>query len=153
MGRTRAASGIASVKTADIQWLDLDALAEITIVAGARRVGGHVGAWSAECPGEQLIEIRFHQPTSVSRLKVVSSEAEQSRTQEITIWTSWHRGERHREVKRQQFRFSPNRATEQIAEWDLQLVDVSAIHVRIVPSTDGHPAVVQVSELRVAAMS
>ncbi len=140
-------------KTADAEWLDLNALAEITIVAGARRVGGRVGAWSADWTGEQLIELRFHKPTSVSRLRMVSAEAEQSRTQEITIWASWHRGERHREVKRQQFRFSPTGATEEIADWDLQLVDVSTLHVRIVPSTDGQPSVVHVSELRIAAMS
>ena len=144
---------IATGKTAEIRWLDLDAIAEITIVAGGRRIGGNVGAWSVESPGEQLIEIRFHHPTSVGRVRVVSSEAEQSRTEEITIWTSSHRGEQHREVARRQFRFSPNGATEEIAECALQLPAVSELHVRIVPSTDGYRAVVRVSELRVAAMS
>ena len=137
---------------ADIKWLDLDVLADVTIVAGGRRVDRSLGVWSADCPGEQVIEIRFHHPTPVSRMRVVSSEIERSRTQETTIWASLDRGERHREVLRQQFNFSPNGATKEIEEYALQLEDVSAIQLRIVPSIDGEPAVARVTELRVASV-
>src|SRR6476620_135582 len=73
-------------KIPDVRWLDLDALATVTIVVGSRHVAAGHGKWSADSPGEQLIDVRFHQPTSVGRLRVVSSEGEQSRTQELTIW-------------------------------------------------------------------
>ena len=139
--------------SAEINWLDLDALADVTIVIGGRRVDRRLRMWSADSPGEQLIEIRFHHPTSVSRMRVVSSEIEQSRTQEMTISASLDRGERHREVLRQQFNFSPNGATEEVEEYALQLEDVSAIQLRIVPSIDGRPAVARVTELRVASVS
>ena len=143
-------SGVARKETADVPWLDLEALADVTIVVGGRRVQRSSGAWSADSPGEQFIDIRFHHPTSVGRLRVVSSEAEQSRTQEITIWASLHRGEQHREVLRQQFNFSPRGATEEVEEYVLQLEEVSGIQFRIVPSIDGRSAVARVRELRVA---
>ena len=126
-------------------------LGDVTIIVGGTRVARRAGTWSADCPGDQTIEIRFRHPTAVSRLRVVSREAEQSRTQEMTIWASLRRGERHREVLRQQFNFSPGRATEQVEECVVQLEDVSALQVRIVPSIDGRRAVVRVSELHVAA--
>ena len=137
---------------ADVAWLDLEAVADVAIVVGGRRVARVPRAWSADCPGEQMIEIHFHHPTSVSRLRVVSSEVEQSRTQEMTIWASFHRGERHREVRRQQFNFSPNGAREEVEEYALQLEDVSTIQLRIVPSIDGRPAVARVSDVRVASI-
>jgi hypothetical protein len=136
--------------SAENAWLNLDDVAEVTISAGGQRVSRRAGAWSAACPGEQLIEIRFRRPTTVSRVRVVSREAEQSRTQEMTIWASLRRGERHREVLRQQFDFSPGAATEQAQEYVVQLEDVSALQVRIVPSIDGRRAAACVTDLQVA---
>jgi len=136
----------------DTQWLDLDVVADVAIVAGGRRVARVPGMWSADSPGEQMIEIRFHQRTPVRRLRVVSSEVKESRTQEMTIWASLRGGERHREVLRQQFNFSPNGTTEEVEEYALELEDVSTIQLRIVPSIDGRPVVAHVSELRVASV-
>ena len=135
------------------RWLDLDAVAEVTIVAGGRRFPRSPQVWSADCSGEQTIEVRFREPTSLSRLRVICSEAEQSRTQEMTVWASLHRGEQHREVVRQQFNFSPDGATEEVEEYALQLEAVSTIELRIVPSIDGRPAVARVDELRLATTS
>jgi hypothetical protein len=98
-----------------------------------------------------MIEIRFHHRTPVRRLRVVSSEVKESRTQEMTVWVSLRGGERHLEVLRQQFNFSPNGATEEVENCTLQLEDVSTIQLRIVPSIDGRPVVARVSELRVAS--
>jgi|SRR5689334_4745345 hypothetical protein len=99
-----------------------------------------------------MIDVRFHQPTTVRRLRVITTEAEQSRTQEMTIWVSLHRGERHQEVLRQQFNFSPDGATEQVEEYALELDDVSSVQVKIVPSIDGRPATAHVSEVHVASV-
>lgn len=49
-------------------------------------------------------------------------------------------------------KFRPDGATEEVEEYALQLEDVSTIQLRIVPSIDGQPAVVRVSELRVASV-
>ena len=146
-----AAVAFASRDRGGSEWLDLDVVADVTISVCGQRIARGSGAWSAEWPGEQMIEIRFRRPTTVSRLRVVSTEVEQSRTQEMTIWASLRRGERHREILRQQFNFRPGGATAHVEECVLQLEDVSALHLRVVPSLDGRRAVARVSELHVAA--
>lgn len=146
-----APQGIRRSETTDAQWLDLDLVADVAVIAGGRRVARVPGFWTAESPGEQMIEIRFHRRTPVRRLRLVSTEVTESRTQELTIWVSLRGGERHREVVRQQFNFSPNGATEEVEEYALQLDDVSTIQLRIVPSIDGRPTVACVSDLRVAS--
>ena len=151
-GDHAAAGGIKAIDTAETEWLDLGAVADVTIVAAGQRVVHAPGCWSADSPGEQTIEIRFRNRTPVRRLRVVSWEVNESRTQEMTIWASLRGGERHREVLRQQFNFSPKGATEHIEDYALQLEDVSMIQLRIVPSIDGRPAVARVSELRVASV-
>lgn len=135
-----------------VEWLDLETRASVTITARGERLARARSLWSAACPGEQMIEIRFHHPTPVRRLRVITTEAEQSRTQEMTVSVSLHRGERHHHVLRQQFNFSPDGATEDVEEYTLELEGVSVIQLRIVPSIDGRPATARVSELRVAAV-
>ena len=144
-------AGHSQANSRESRWLDLDKVAEVAIVASGRRMHRSAGVWSAECSGEQTIEIRFHEPTAVSRLRVICLEAEQSRTQEMTVWASLRRGEQHREVVRQQFNFSPHGATKEVEEYALTLEAVTAIQVRIVPSIDGRPAVARVTELRVGS--
>jgi hypothetical protein len=136
----------------DIEWLDLDEVAVVTIVSGGRQMPRPSGIWSINAPGEQLIEIRFHEPTSVSHLRLISSEIEQDRTQEITVWASLNRGEQHRELLRQQFNFSPNGATEEIEEYAPRLAAVSAIQLRVVPSIDGRKAVARIGGVWVASI-
>lgn len=139
-------------ETTAVSWLDLEAVADVAVMVGGRRETRRPGFWSADRRGEQTIEVRFHDRTPVRRLRVISSEAEQSRTQQMTIWVSLRGGERHREVLRRQFNFSPNGATEEVEEYALQLEDVSTIQLRIVPSIDGRPAVARVDDLRVASV-
>jgi hypothetical protein len=134
----------------DIQWLDPDVVAEVTLVCDGRRTARSRGVWSSDSPGEQMIEMRFHEPMSVSLLRIICSEPQQSRTQEMTVWASLHRGEQHREVVRQQFNFSPYGATEEIEQFVVELDDVSAIQLRIVPSIDGRRAVARVDGLWLA---
>jgi hypothetical protein len=142
----------AAEAAAPSSWLDLDAVASMTIVAGGRRMTRTAGAWSADCPGEQLIEVRFRQPVLVRRVRVVTCETAQSRrTEEMTVWASFHRGERHREVLRQQFTFGRDGAMERVEDYTLDLEEVDAIQVRIVPDIDGRPAVARVTELAVAS--
>ena len=149
--RTRTAGAPNAHPGPTTEWLSLDAVADVSIVVGGQRRKREPREWSGDQSGEQMIELRFHNPTSLRRLRLVSSETEQARTQEITVWVSVDRGERHRELLRQQFTFSPQGATEQVEEYAFQVDDVSTIQVRIVPSIDGRPAVAKVSELQVSA--
>ena len=53
---------IARTMSADIKWLDLDVLADVTIVAGGRRVDRSLGVWS------QPSRCGSFRPSMVSRL-------------------------------------------------------------------------------------
>lgn len=139
-------------KAMDARWLNIEAVADVVVMVDGRREPRRPGFWSADRPGVQTIEIRFHDRTPVRRLCVVSSEVEQTRTQEMAIWVSLRGGERHREVLRQQFTFSPGGATEEVEEYDLELEEVSTIQLRIVPSIDGRSAVARVDDVRVASV-
>jgi hypothetical protein len=145
-----ADSGITPSLSAAGPWLDLHRLADVTIVAAGKRVAGVPRTWSADCPGEQTIEIRFRHQTTVSRLRVVIGQADRSCTQRITIWASSRRGERHREILRRTFTSLPGGATAHVEECAVQLESVSALQVRIVPSIDGGRAIAHVNEVLVA---
>ena len=150
-GAHAADIGTTPREPAENPWLDLDLLADVTIIVDGHRVARSPRTWSADCPGEQVIEIRFRRPTTVTRLRVVTREAELSRTQEMTIWASSRRGERHQEILHRRFTFTPGGATEHVEECALQLEQVSVLRVRIVPAIEGQRAVTHVSELHVAA--
>lgn len=130
-----AAGGTTRGGTADVQWLDLDDVTDVAIVAGGRRIARVPGCWSADSPGKQMIEIRFHHRTPLRRLRIVSSEVKESRTQEPGSSSTSARPA----------------ATEEVEDYALQLEEVSTIQLRIVPSIDGRPAVARVTELRVAS--
>ena len=148
--RHEPVDAVAPSPAGKVPWLDIRAVADVTMTVGGRRVAPAPSAWTADTPGEQLIDVRFQHPTAVRRIRLVSSETEHSRTQEMTIWASLLRGERHREVLRQQFNFTPHGATLQVEDYGLELNDVSSIQVRIVPSIDGAPAIACVKELQIA---
>ena len=127
------------------RWMDLDQIAHIRTTFPQPLEQG----WIADAPGEQTLEVHFHQPTTVRRLRLVFTEPEASRTQEFTIWSSRRGDESPREVLRQQFNFSPGGATRQVEEYQVDLPQVDVITVRVVPSIDGAPALARVAELMI----
>lgn len=133
------------------QWARISDVAQVTATSRTgQRSANLVFPWTADEPGEQTIEVRFQAPMSITRIRLVFSDRQQARTQEFTVWASIHRGERHREVVRQQFNFSPAGATEQIEEYALDLTGVEAIQIRLVPSIDGRAVRASVDELCLA---
>lgn len=133
-------------------WTDLEKVARSTLVAkgGGRRLVTH-GAWSAEHVGEHTIDIQFHAPVTLRRLRVVFEETAVARTQELTIWATLCRGEQHKEVVRRTFTFSPTGATRNVTDHACTLEDVSAIQLRIVPDIDGRPGRALIASLQLVA--
>jgi len=89
--------------------------------------------WRAAEPGEQVIELHFHQPHHLRRIRLVFVEKDAGRTQQFTIRWSARRGEAHGEVVRQQFNFSPSGATCEIEDYRVDLPDVERLEIRVVP--------------------
>ena len=141
----------------DVEWLRLDAIARIGASSEDIEhplehalVTGQGTEWRASQSGTQLIQVRFHEPRHVRRIRLVIADPDQSRTQEFTLTWSSNRGERHRVVVRQQFNFSRLGATTEVEDYRVDLVDATSLELRIVPDISGGDAVARLTELLVA---
>ena len=129
-----------SPSSPDDVWLDLDQLASVQVssedpespVEGALLPNEDRG-WRAAEPGEQVLRLQFSEPQSVRRVHLEFVEEEASRTQEFVL--RWARAGTagFEDVVRQQFTFSPSGATRQVEDYRVNLVEVSALELRIVP--------------------
>jgi hypothetical protein len=144
--------GRALPEAAAARWTDIEKVARCTLVArdGHRHLVTS-GAWSAAQPGEHTIDIQFHAPITLRRLRVVCEETPVARTQELTIWATLHRGERHKELVRRTFTFSPGGATRAIEDHGWTIEEVSGIQLRIVPDIDGSAVRARIVSLQLVA--
>ena len=141
----------------EAEWLHLEAIARVEASSEDTEhplehalATGRRTEWRASQPGTQLIQIRFHQPRDVRRIRLVIADPDQARTQEFTITWSSQRGERHRVVVRQQFNFSPSGATTEVEDYQVDLPEAAALELRIVPDVNGGAAIARLAELLVA---
>ena len=125
-------------------WLDLEALVRVEVtsedaahpIESALLTVGATG-WRAESPGEQTVRLLFEPPQRLRRIRLLFREEKEERTQEFvlrwssTIESSW------RDVVRQQYHFSPSGATEELEEYQVELEDVTALEITIIPNLSG----------------
>ena len=150
-----------AVKRTNIQqpnaptWLDLQAIAHARASSEdhMHRIDHALCAdthahWRAAEPGEQVIELHFHQPHDMKRIRLVFVENDKGRTQQFTIRWSARRGEAHGEVVRQQFNFSPSGATCEIEDYRVDLRDVERLEIRVVPDIGDRLAFASLSHLQ-----
>src|SRR6266513_660819 len=117
--------------SANTSWLDLEALARVEVtsedaahpIESALLTIGAIG-WRAESPGEQTIRLLFR-------------EEKEARTQEFVLRWSPTTESSWRDVVRQQYHFSPSGATEEIEEYQVELEDVAALELTIIPNLSG----------------
>ncbi|MFL6544465.1 MAG: hypothetical protein ACJ8LM_04685 [Candidatus Udaeobacter sp.] len=138
-------------------WLDLEALARVEVtsedaaypIESALLLVGATG-WRAESPGEQTIRLFFEAPQRLKRIRLLFREEKEARTQEFVLrWSPTADGS-SRDIVRQQYHFSPSGATEEIEEYRVELEDVVALEVTIVPNISGGDAYASLAELRLA---
>src|SRR5881392_3595634 len=125
-------------------WLDLEALArvEVTSEDAAHPIESAllpVGAtgWRAESSGEQTVRLLFDAPQRLRRIRLLFREEKEARTQEFVLRWSPTTETLWRDVVRQQYHFSPSGATEEIEEYQVELEDVGALELTIIPSLSG----------------
>ena len=142
---------------ANIGWLDLEAVARVEVtsedaahpIESALLTIGATG-WRAQSPGEQAIRLLFDCPQSLRRIRLVFREENEARTQEFVLrWSPTVDGS-SREILRQQYYFSLSGATEEIEDYRVELEDVVALEVTIVPNISGGDAYASLAELRPA---
>ena len=142
---------------AEPAWLDLRKLASVRAtsedprhaVQKAFSKSGRRG-WRAADAGLQVVDVRFHQPRDLTRIRLVFDDDREERTQQFTIWWSAARGERHGEVVRQQFNFSPRGAVREIEDYVVALNGIDALRILITPDISGRSVRASLTECRLA---
>ena len=129
---------------ANIGWLDLEAVARVEVtsedaahpIESALLTIGATG-WRAQSPGEQTIRLLFEAPQRLRRIRLLFREDKEARTQEFILRWSPRADASSRDVVRQQYHFSPSGATEEFEEYRVELEDVAALELTIIPNLSG----------------
>lgn len=134
-------------------WVLTERVAEVAVTSedpdhpvDAMLSGGR--EWRAGETGEQTIRLTFGEPQNVSRIFLRFVEKELERTQEFFL--GWTGGDEKsfRNLLRQQWTFSPQGATEEVEQYNVDLPAVRAIELTIRP---GRPdAIASLAEFKLA---
>jgi len=138
-------------------WLDLRDLADVDVtsedaVSPVERLfdDDTPTAWRAGLPGRQTIRLRFHRPIRITHIRVMFEETTTTRTQEFVLRWRRNDGDRDVDIVRQQFTFAPPGTTREREDYAVNLVDVSALELSIVPDISGGDAVATLQQFRIA---
>jgi hypothetical protein len=125
-------------------WLDVvsAAVVEVTSEDAAHPVEsalleGEKPGWRAAGPGPQTIRLVFDKPQKLGRIWLKFEETEIKRTQELVLRWSPDGGRSYREIVRQQWNFSLPETARETEDYAVELSDVTAIELNIVPDKSG----------------
>lgn len=145
--------------TPDPDYLDLEHLAQVEISSECPEhpietvlVEGSGSGWQAACPGEQTIRFIFDQPQTIKHISLLFDEQEQSRTQEFVLLWRMDNEDYFREILRQQYHFSPPLTAREIENFSVDLKQLKALELRIIPDISGGEACAKLTRLRLSAM-
>ena len=86
----------------------------------------------------------------MKRIHLLFNEDQQARTQEFVLRYSPDRSQSFREIVRQQYHFSPPGTTSELEDYAVDLAEVMALELRIVPDISGGDARASVAKLCIA---
>ena len=138
-------------------WLPVEGLAEVEITSEdaahpiecALLPGGGSG-WRAGAPGKQTIRLLFAQPQRLRRIRLHFVESVAERMQEYVLRWSPDGGQSFREIVRQQWNFSPQGATSETEDHEVDLSRVTVLELSITPDTSGQSALASLAQWRLA---
>src|SRR6266705_6153595 len=147
----------ATVQTRGEGWLDLEHAATVEIasedkdfpIESSLSIEPSQG-WRAAEPGAQTIRLLFDQPQELKRISLVFEEDEMTRTQEFVLRASSMPAGPFREIVRQQWNFSAPTSTREIEDYRVELLDVAALELTIVPDINGGAARASLKSLRLS---
>ena len=100
--------------------------------------GPGASSWrSARADTEEHVVFEFDQPQSISRLIYEVEEKAVERTQEVRIEVSEDGGETYRQVRVQEYNFSPNGATFQHEDQQFGVERATHLRLTVVPNKNG----------------
>ncbi|PYV55807.1 MAG: hypothetical protein DMG98_14575 [Acidobacteria bacterium] len=145
------------IRSPDEGWLDLDRAASVEVTSEEKNYGidsalvsGETQGWRAASPGTQTIRLLFDQPQRLRRISLVFEESERERTQEFVLRWSPDGGHSFREIVRQQWNFSPPNTVCEIEEYQVELSNVTALELVIVPDISRGTTRASLKSLRVS---
>lgn len=128
------------------EWLDLDSVAQVEISSEdpahpiESALTDHEDGWHAAESGEQVVRVLFDEPRELRVIELTFDECRAARTQEFLLRWSADGGRSYRDILRQQFTFSPPGTTRETERLTVNLREVTAVELTIVPDI-GHGAV------------
>ena len=145
------------VSRSNHQWLNVEHLAQVELTSEdpAHPIESALTAdpgpgWRAERPGQQTVRFLFDEPQKVRHIRLAFEENEHQRTQQFVLRWSSDNGQTYREIVRQQYNFSPPGTTSEREDYDVELDQVTALELTIVPDISGAPVRASLGELRLA---
>jgi hypothetical protein len=97
-----------------------------------------------------MVRLHFRRPVPQRRIRLVFEEETEKRTQEFVLSYRANAGARDAEIVRQQFTFSPVGAITEREDYDVDLRDVIALELSVVPHIGGGASRATLKQLCVA---
>jgi hypothetical protein len=148
-----------STTPSDLNYLELEHLAQVEISSECQEhpielalVEGLDSGWQAACSGEQTIRLIFDQPQTIKHVFLLFDELEQSLTQEFVLLWRMDNEDFFREILRQQYHFSPPLTTREIENVTVDLKQLKALELRIIPDISGGDVCAKLTRLRLSAI-
>ena len=146
---------IQNLPTQNQDWLNLDVLAQVEVTSEdaahpieSSLIPGNDVGWRAAESGPQIVRLVFDQPQRIRRIQLKFHEDEFERTQEFVL--RWSSNGSYREIVRQQYNFSPPTTTSEFEDYHLDLVDLTALELNIIPDISGGDARASLAQLNLA---
>jgi len=143
--------------TYDFNWFDIDSLADVEVTSEdpahpieSALLPHRTSGWRAGGPGQQTIRLLFSSPQQLHRIRVSFAESSIERTQEYVLRWSHDGGKTFRDIVRQQWNFSPQGATSEIEDHQVELADVTILELCIIPDISGRNGRASLEQMRVA---
>jgi hypothetical protein len=145
------------IPRSDEDWLDLGDVAEVEITSEdpshpveSALLPDDGAGWRAAGPGEQTIRLLFAEPLTLRRIWLEFEEPAVERTQEFVLRWSADGGRTGHEIVRQQWNFSPQGATRQTEDLQVDLHGVTTLELTMVPDISGGSVHASLARLRLA---
>jgi hypothetical protein len=141
----------------DQNWLNMEKLAVVEITSEddaypieSALLPGKAPGWRAAGPGKQTIRLLFNNPQRLQWIRLHFEETNIERTQEYVLRWSPDSGQSYQEIVRQQWNFSPQGATSETEDYQVELPSVTVLELSINPDISGKNAFASLERLRLA---
>lgn len=141
----------------DHKCLDIEKLAVVEVSSEQEQfpiesalLADKVSGWRASASGKQMIRLLFDSPQRLQWISLNFEELECERTQEYVLRWSPDEGHSYQEIIRQQWNFSPDGATSQLEDYQVDLPAVTILELSINPDISDKNAFASIEKFRIA---